>query len=102
MKENIYTSLICKDFCNYYKPGKEMEICGGYFYLKKFITPTELTSLIKIFNLKDEEVIEKNSSFLCENCDFRRDGCDFFVSKSNIPCGGYVIISRLYRFISLL
>ncbi len=102
MKENIYTSLICKDFCNYYKPGKEEEICGGYFYLRNFVTPLELTSLIKIFKIRKEEVVERNFSSLCEKCEFRVDGCDFFVSKSDIPCGGYVILSRLYRFINLL
>ncbi len=100
MKEDIYTFLICEDFCNYYKPWKEKEICGGYSYLKKFITPYELMDLIKVFNLKNDEFAIKNLSFICEDCEFRVDGCDFFVEKSNNPCGGYLIISRLLKHIN--
>lgn len=100
MKEDIYTNLICEDFCNYHKPGKENEICGGYFYLKKNVTPIELMGLTKVFNLKDDKVAIKNLFFVCENCDIRIDGCDFFLDKSNEPCGGYLLISRLLRHIS--
>jgi len=41
MKEAVYTSLICKQFCSYYKSGKEAIHCGGYSYLKKFLTPSD-------------------------------------------------------------
>lgn len=100
MKEDIYTSLICEDFCNYYNPGKETEMCGGYFYLKKFITPYELFALIRVFSLKSDENAIKNLSFICEECEFRVDGCDFFVDKSHNPCGGYLLISRLFKKIN--
>lgn len=101
MKEDAYTSLICKKFCNYYKPGKEVELCGGYFYLQKFITSAELNELIKIFHLDRDVLTEAEPFFLCDKCDFREDGCDFFVNKSDIPCGGYILIRRLLRFINL-
>lgn len=95
MKEDIYTSLICEKFCNYYKPGKEKEMCGGYFYLRQFITPSELDGLIKVLHIKNDEIVIKNFSFICDRCNFSADDCDFFVNKSLNPCGGYLLLSRL-------
>ncbi|GAB5045662.1 hypothetical protein [Thermodesulfovibrio sp. TK110] len=100
MKEEVYTSLICKKFCNYYKPGKEIELCGGYFYLKQYITSHELDEIIEIFHLNNEAVPVQSLSFICDKCDFREDGCDFFVNKSQTPCGGYLIISRLLDYLN--
>ncbi|MCS7215385.1 MAG: hypothetical protein NZ826_04440 [Thermodesulfovibrio sp.] len=98
MKEDSYTSLICANFCNYYKPGKDREKCGGYFYIKQFITPAELGDLIEVFKLKSYEASYRNCSFVCEKCDFRVDGCDFFVNKSPNPCGGYLLINRIFHY----
>lgn len=100
MKEAEFTSLICKKFCSYYKPGKEKELCGGYFYLQKFVTSGELNSLIETFHLHNEMLSEVDLSFICDKCDFREDGCDFIVNKSNVPCGGYLIISRLLGYLN--
>lgn len=97
MKESSYTLLICEKFCDYYKPGREEEVCGGYFFLKNFLTPRELDSLIKVFSLNEEKMLEEKLNFLCNKCDFRADGCDFYAGKSSPPCGGYIILSRLYH-----
>jgi len=101
MKEEAYTSLICKKFCNYYKPNKETELCGGYFYLQKYITFRELEGIIKIFHLNNEKLANHGLSFICDKCDFREDGCDFFINKSEVPCGGYLIISRLFDYLNI-
>lgn len=95
MKQESYTFLICKKFCNYYKSNKESELCGGYFYLQKFLTPSELDSIIEVFHLDSRETLNQELSFICSICDFKEEGCDFFINKTNSPCGGYVIISRL-------
>ncbi|GAB6184045.1 hypothetical protein [Thermodesulfovibrio hydrogeniphilus] len=95
MKEDIYTSLICKKFCSYYKPGKETETCGGYDYIQQYLTPSELNSVLKIYNLNKDILSSHSASFLCEKCSFKEDGCDFFVNKSSNPCGGYSIIIGL-------
>lgn len=95
MKQEPYTSLICKKFCSYYSWGKESELCGGYFYLKKFLTPSELSSIIEVFHLDLKETLNQELSFICSMCDFREEGCDFFINKSNLPCGGYLIINRM-------
>ena len=101
MKEAVYTSLICKQFCSYYKSGKEAIHCGGYSYLKKFLTPSELNELIKILRCYDNLVLNEKLSFLCAKCDFREDGCDFAENKTEIPCGGYLIISRILNYLNL-
>ncbi|MDI1471752.1 hypothetical protein QI155_04320 [Thermodesulfovibrio sp. 1176] len=101
MKENAFTSLICEKFCHYYKPEKETELCGSYFYLQKSITPSELKNLVELLHLDTEIVIKHDLIFICSKCDFREDGCDFIINKSSIPCGGYIIISRLLNYLNL-
>ncbi len=99
MKQENYTFLICKKFCDYYKTGKESELCGGYFYLKKFVTPYELKSIIEVFHL-EKGTSNQKLSFVCDMCDFREDGCDFFINKTKLPCGGYLIISKLIDYLN--
>jgi len=101
MKEKAFTSLICKKFCHYYKPGKETELCGSYFYLQKSITPSELKSLVELLHLDTEVLIRHEPVFICNKCNFREDGCDFIINKSPIPCGGYILISRLLNYLNL-
>lgn len=100
MKEDLYTSIICERYCNYYKPGKENEVCNSYFYLKYHITPSELNNLIKIIHPHNDEISKRNVDFICQECDFRKDGCDFFIEKSPNPCGGYLIISKLFNYMN--
>ncbi len=99
MKEKAYTSLICKNFCVYYKEGKEREICGGYFYLMHNMTSSEIGELINLLNLNLYKGCDE-ASFVCEKCQFKEDGCDFFIDKSATPCGGYLIIGRLLNRIN--
>ncbi|MEN2994179.1 MAG: hypothetical protein ABDH19_02375 [Thermodesulfovibrio sp.] len=101
MKEESYTSLICKRFCNYYKPNRENELCGGYFYIQKYLTSRELNEIVNTFHLSNQTMTIQSLSFICENCDFKEGDCDFFVDKSKTPCGGYLIISRLFNYLNL-
>lgn len=101
MKEEVYTSLICKKFCSYYKPDKETESCGGYFYLQKYITFRELDRIVRVFHLNNEKLVNHGLSFICDKCDFRDEGCDFVANKNKIPCGGYLIINRLFDYINI-
>ena len=101
MKERIYTDIICKGFCNFYKEGKEELLCGTYKFLFRNLTSRELSSLLKLTGAscrnaspdfsKDRE-IEK---LVCRKCDFFADGCDYRESGSHPPCGGYFIIEQL-------
>ncbi len=99
MKEDIYTSLICKKFCSYYKPGKETETCGGYNYIQQYLTPFELNTVLKIYDLNKDILSTHSAYFLCEKCSFKKNGCDFAINKSPKPCGGYSIITGLLSYI---
>lgn len=100
MKKQEYTELICKRFCNYYKPNKEIESCRGYSYLRDLLTPFEVESLIVTFDLTKHNCSTQDLSFLCEKCDFREDGCDFIFDKSKVPCGGYLLIGKLIDYLN--
>ncbi len=101
MKDKEYTGMICKNFCSFYKEGKEDLLCGTYLFLRKNLTPRELSSAIKLSGRRkhptagaspaDEEI----KSLVCRKCDFLVDGCDFRENGSQPPCGGYYIIEML-------
>ncbi|MEN2985511.1 MAG: hypothetical protein ABDH16_02455 [Thermodesulfovibrionaceae bacterium] len=101
MKKEDYTELICKKFCSYYKPNKEFERCGGYFYLQDSLTPFEIKTLVIAIDIDKNEYFRDDLSFLCEKCDFREDGCDFVIDKNRVPCGGYLLISKIIDYFNL-
>lgn len=101
MKEKIYTDIICKGFCKYYKKGKEDIRCGGYELLRKNLTPNELKTIVALLNAEPDiknQIPPKNKkleSLICNSCEFLVDGCDFADNRSGPPCGGYNILRRL-------
>lgn len=107
MKDKIYTEIICKGFCKYYKEGKEELHCNGYVFLRNNFTPYELKIMLEnsvtgqknketvefmLYN-KDEDVI----SLVCKKCDFYIDECDYTSNRSDNPCGGYNVVKILLR-----
>lgn len=111
MKEKVYTDLICKGFCKYYKEGKEELHCNGYVFLRNNLTSHELKDLLSlkggkissmhktpqlstsnVSSLSQKELID----YLCTDCDFFSDGCDFAENCSGSPCGGYIIVNLLF------
>jgi hypothetical protein len=113
MKDKIYTDIICKEFCKYYKEGKEELLCNGYVFLRDNFTPHELkTMLVKrressverlthdAPRLTHYEIPDENKELtdrICRQCDFFVDGCDYINNQSGPPCGGYLIISQIQR-----
>lgn len=101
MKDEEYISLICKEFCSFYKEGKEDLCCGAFLFLKKNVTPRELRYILEM-SKKSDPCAECNFSadaeikrLVCEKCDFLVDGCDFRENGSQPPCGGYHIIETI-------
>jgi hypothetical protein len=101
VKEEIYTDIICKSFCRYFKEGKEEMHCGGYQFLVGNFTIAELRRLADLPD-RPEEIKsllppgdENIFRLVCDPCDFRIDGCDFRENRSGPPCGGYILIDRL-------
>lgn len=113
MKDKIYTDIICKGFCKYYKEGKEELHCNGYIFLRDNFTSYELKIMLnspspplklregrgELYQKdlkyeipdKDEELI----SLVCKQCNFFIDECDYTDNRTGPPCGGYIIINLL-------
>lgn len=104
MKETAYAEIICREFCKFYKEGKEEIHCGGYELLRANLTCKELSNLLGYISKKPypQTLDEMFMEFICSKCDFKADGCDFKVGISSPPCGGYIIISRLFSYFSEL
>ncbi len=100
MKEIIYSEIICKGFCKFYKEGKDEIQCGGYNLLKNNLTHAELARLSNSISKQTNPKGIENSlrEFICNKCDFQVDGCDFREGLSSPPCGGYIIISRFFSY----
>jgi hypothetical protein len=64
MKAKIYTEIICKGFCKYYKEGKEELHCNGYVFLRNNFTPYELKILLDIKNVIARSGATKQSPHL--------------------------------------
>ncbi|HSW63311.1 MAG TPA: hypothetical protein VLH56_08380 [Dissulfurispiraceae bacterium] len=106
MNKALYTRLICKESCSFYKPGKKELLCGGYTFLSRHFTVKELKTMPAVIplgtlpagyaHLKHEEI----GMLLCGACDFRVDGCDFAENCSGPPCGGYRIVHRFRSSLS--
>ncbi|NTU42144.1 MAG: hypothetical protein HGA78_03655 [Nitrospirales bacterium] len=94
MKAADYTDIICKGYCRYYKEGKEDLLCGGYFFLRRNLTPSELKAVLKLSAGEGADTAKGDPALLeaiCRGCDFFVDGCDFSDNESGPPCGGYII-----------
>jgi hypothetical protein len=115
MKAKIYTEIICKGFCKYYKEGKEELHCNGYVFLRNNFTPYELKILLDIKNViarsgatkqsphleiasplaLNDRLDEELKNLICAKCDFFIDECDYTDNHAGPPCGGYIIINLL-------
>lgn len=101
MKDKEYTSIVCKEFCSFYKEGKEDLYCGTYLFLRNNLTPHELRSLVRISGGRKHPARRASPAdteikkLVCNKCDFLVDGCDFREDGSYPPCGGYYIIEML-------
>lgn len=99
MNEAIRRRIICRGFCSFYKPRKNNSFrCGTYDFLKETLSTDELreAALAAIRRLdysRDKEI----KHIICDRCAFLADGCDFRMGRRSPPCGGYVIVERLFK-----
>jgi hypothetical protein len=103
MKERIYSDIICKGFCNFFKEGKEEIQCGGYQLLIDNFTLNELEHFNRLIDrdegIKKQIPLDDETLFglVCSRCDFRIDGCDYREDRSGPPCGGFIFIEKLIK-----
>lgn len=88
---------ICRNFCNYYKPGKKEELaCRGYLVAERLLRQgMQVVLFTKTGSQCDGEGAELIVRKLCVNCDFKEDGCDFINDRNAPPCGGFALLSQL-------
>ena len=103
MKELIYSDIICRGFCSFFKEGKDDILCGGYKLLMDNLTPNELEQLTRLVDrvegLKKQIPPDDETLFelVCSRCDFYIDGCDYRQDRSGPPCGGFILIEKLIK-----
>ena len=103
MKERIYSEIICKGFCSFFKEGKDELLCGGYKFLRDNLTPNELEHLTHFVDraegLKKQIPPDNETLFglICSTCDFHIDGCDYREDRSGPPCGGFILTGKLIK-----
>lgn len=88
--------LICRNFCSYYKPGRNEELaCRGYVVIERLVAEGKGVvfepSGSKCDTATREQIVER----LCGHCDFRKDGCDFMLDRASPPCGGFLLLAQL-------
>jgi len=102
MSKTTFVDYICRPYCLYFKAEKENIACRGAEVLeelksKGFFCPKKLPIITKN-PLFWEEYRSPLTNFLCKQCSFRLEDCDF-QSRNPIPgtepCGGYILISHL-------
>jgi len=98
MDDRSCADLICKRFCTFYKPGRELMGCGSYVFLRANLSPGELRRAAEEtkpgYDLSEDESVRE---LLCERCEFASEGCDFHLGLASPPCGGYTIVKRLVK-----
>lgn len=101
---NGYTDVICRGYCNFYKPGKEPLKCGSLCFLERNLSNGEVRQLAQMADGKTPEFSKDRhiKSIVCSKCDFLKDGCDFRMGVKSPPCGGYTLLEQLFKTYSPL
>jgi len=97
-KEKRDTTL-CRNFCRYYKPGKNEDLaCQGFVVVHRLIEKGRKLSQDKprTSSIPDAATIEGLKGRLCKACSFHDGDCDFVLRGGTAsPCGGYVLLYHL-------
>jgi len=93
-------TAICRNFCTYYKPGKNEELaCQGFVVVHGIISRGKRISQERPNRLAaaDGRIIEMLKDRVCGVCEFHADGCDFILTSGGAsPCGGFALLSHLF------
>jgi len=90
---------LCRNFCQYYKPGKNEELaCQGFVVFHRLIGKGRQLSQEKPRRtaVPDAGTIEGLKGRVCASCSFQKADCDFVLSGGMAsPCGGYALLFHL-------
>lgn len=98
-KKGKVDTTLCKNFCKYYKPGKNEELaCQGFVVVRRLIEKGRQVSREKPRRAAapDARTVEGLKARVCAACSFRAADCDFILSGGTAsPCGGYALLFHL-------
>jgi len=90
---------LCRNFCQYYKPGRNEELeCQGFVVVRRLIGKGRHVSQEKPRRtaVPDARTVEGLKGRVCAACSFRAADCDFVLSGGTAsPCGGYALLFHL-------
>jgi hypothetical protein len=96
-KKTPLKKTLCLKFCAHYKPGKNEELaCRGYNIVEKLILSGKVEESLQnsgasLDRVKAELLVQA----MCPSCDFHEQDCDYFQDRAALPCGGFVLLSKL-------
>ncbi len=96
-KKARLVQMLCQPFCGYYRPGRNEELlCRGAQVVDRLIAagmtwPINASSAA----VYERTTADQTSRHVCSACDFRAQDCDFARDKTALPCGGFILITRL-------
>ncbi len=95
-KRESLNKTVCLQFCSYYKPGTNEEVCcGGYERINRFLSEGRRVDVGVSGSCCDAGTRESIIAAVCSTCGFREDGCDFMTDRNAPPCGGFRMLSQL-------
>ncbi len=98
-KKGKADATLCKNFCRYYKPGKNDALeCQGFVVVHRLLGKGRKLSQEKPRKtaVPDARIVEGLKGRVCAACSFREADCDFVLSGGTaLPCGGYALLFHL-------
>jgi hypothetical protein len=98
-KKGKADTTLCRNFCKYYKPGKNENLaCQGFVVVHRLIGKGKQLSQAKPQRtaVPDVKTVEGLKGRVCGACSFHESDCDFVLSGGTAsPCGGYVLLFHL-------
>jgi hypothetical protein len=98
-KKGKADTTLCRNFCKYYKPGKNENLaCQGFVVVHRLIGKGKQLSQAKPQRtaVPDVKTVEGLKGRVCGACSFHESDCDFVLSGGTAsPCGGSVLLFHL-------
>ncbi len=92
-------TTVCRNYCAYYKPGKNEEMmCQGFVVVHGLLRNGKQISLGRPASLAEPgaHAVEGLRKRVCAVCSFQREDCDYVLTGGTaVPCGGFALLSHL-------
>ena len=97
MKKIDIIDNLCREWCPYYKQGKNEELaCEGFRIIERLIREGKRLPFEKPAQMSGPHRKKELMSLLCAGCPFHGEDCDFIQLKEGAPpCGGFTLVAHL-------